>query len=308
MSGFIRTVLADIPAEQLGVCHAHEHIIIDPCHATQVEPDFLLDSVDLASRELAGIRSAGGNAMIDAQPGGAGRNVAKLAEVSRRTGVHIVCPTGTHLRKYYPDDFLLFRLDDVALGHHFAAEIMGEVRAGVTKVAGGLDRLSDWERLTFRAAALAHRKTGCPILTHTEQGTAALEQVALLKSCGVDPSHVTLSHTDRAPDLAYHRDILATGVNLEYDSAFRWKTSDNPTLRLLVELSADFPSQIMLGMDAARRKYWRAYGGAPGLTYLLTDFRHMLKAAGLGDDAFRRIFIDTPARAFAFARVSEEQQ
>jgi phosphotriesterase-related protein len=304
---FVRTVLGDIPPQRLGVCYAHEHIIIDESHATRVEPEFLLDSVEQACAELAEFRASGGDAMIDAMPGGAGRNVEKLAEVSRRTGVHIVCPTGVHLRKYYPDDFELFRLGEEALGQRFAAEIVGEVRAGVIKVAGGTDRLSVWERTAFQAAAMAHRLTGCPILTHTEQGTAALEQVALLKSCGVDLSRVTLSHTDRAPDAAYHRDILATGVNVEYDSAFRWDTAENPTLRLLVELCGEFPHQIMLGMDAARRRYWRSYGGSPGLAYLLVEFRDMMKAAGLASDVFHRIFIDTPARAFSFARDTEDQ-
>jgi hypothetical protein len=32
----------------------------------------------------------------------------------------------------------------------------------------------------------------------------------------------------------------------------------------------------MLGMDAARRSYWKSYGGAPGLSFLLTDFRRQM--------------------------------
>src|SRR2546430_257770 len=99
---FIRTVLGDIPPDLLGVCYAHEHIIIDSSFTTYLYADFLLDSVDLACEELTRFYDAGGRAMVDSMPCGGGRNVVKLASVSHRTGVHILCPTGLHQAKYYP--------------------------------------------------------------------------------------------------------------------------------------------------------------------------------------------------------------
>ena len=38
----------------------------------------------------------------------------------------------------------------------------------------------------FAAAAQAHRRTGAPILTHTEQGALGLEQIARLHDGGED--------------------------------------------------------------------------------------------------------------------------
>lgn len=90
---FVRTVLGDIPAATLGVCYAHEHVIIDRSFTTYANPDFLLDNVELATRELSAFHAAGGGAMIDSMPCDCGRNVIKLAELSRRSGVHLVCPT-----------------------------------------------------------------------------------------------------------------------------------------------------------------------------------------------------------------------
>lgn len=138
-------------------------------------------------------------------------------------------------------------------------------RAGVIKIATDT-RFHDRERRLFAAAAATHRRTGAPVLTHTEQGTLGLEQVDLLRTLGVDLRHVVLSHLDRQPDPAYHRAILASGVRVEYDSAFRGKPgAGNPTLDLVIELLRDFPDQIsMLGMDAARRGYWTSYGVCPG--------------------------------------------
>jgi phosphotriesterase-related protein len=56
----------------------------------------------------------------------------------------------------------------------------------------------------------------------------------------------------------------------------------------------------MLGLDAARRGYWSAYGGGPGMAFLLGEFSERMAAAGVSAEARRRIFIDNPARAFAF--------
>jgi phosphotriesterase-related protein len=312
----IRTVLGDIPPENLGVCYAHEHIIIDPSYTTDKNPEFLLDDIEAASRELSEFHDIGGRAMIDSMPCDAGRNVVKLAEISRRSGVHIVCPTGLHLAKYYdPGHWGNFYSED-ELTNLFVSEITQGIdahdcngplvkrtphRAGLIKIATG-DAITPRAEKIFAAAARAHRETGCPILTHTEQGTLGIEQVRLLEKHGADLRHVVLSHLDRKPVLAYHREILSSGVRVEYDSAFRWKPEQgNPTLDLLVALLPEFPDQIMLGMDAARRAYWKHHGGSPGMNFLLTTFTAQMKSAGLIDSDLRRIFITSPAQAYDFA-------
>ncbi|MGA3266256.1 MAG: aryldialkylphosphatase [Verrucomicrobiota bacterium] len=312
---FIRTVLGDIPAEQLGVCYAHEHIIIDPSYLTGKFSDFQLDSVERAAEELARFHAQGGRAMVDSMPTG-GRNASKLAEVSRRSAVHIVCPTGLHLEKYYPPGHWGARLSVAELTEVFIGEIEQGIdafdlggpfvrrlpeRAGVIKIASSLNTISPREKRIFEAAANAHRQTGCPILTHTEQGTAALEQVKLLDDFGVDLRHVCLSHTDRKPDVSYHREILRSGVRMEFDSAFRWKPEQgNPTLDLLLALLEEFPAQLMLGMDAARNRYWNSYGGQPGLNYLLTTFTPQLRERGVTPDQINQIFVLNPAATFQF--------
>lgn len=310
----IRTVLGDIDAWDLGVCYAHEHIIIDESVATLRFPEFHLPSVASGVEELSRFHAAGGRAMVDSMPCDAGRNALKLAEVSRRSGVHILCPTGLHLAKYYdpghwshhyPADRLagLF-IADIEEGidrHDYSGPVVERTdhRAGHIKVATEGPQFSLRDERIFEAVARAQRATGVAILTHVEEGEGAIEQVAKLVGHGVDASRIVLSHTDRKPDLAYHREILSTRARVEYDSAFRWKGSDNPTLDLVEELIGDFPDQIMLGMDAARPAYWLSYGGSPGLDFLLTDFTAALEARGLGGDPWRRLFITTPAQAYA---------
>jgi len=320
----IRTVLGDIEPAQLGVCYAHEHLIIDASVATMTYPDFKLESVENAVAELKEFHAAGGRAMVDSMPCDAGRNVLKLAEISQAAGVHILCPTGVHLAKYYDpkhwgnrysaEQMAALFIADIEQGidvHDYSGPIIERTshRAGLIKIATGGSGITDRARRNFEAAAITHCTTGAPILTHCEQGEEAPAQAALLQELGVDLSHVVLSHTDRKPDPAYHREVLSTGVCVEYDSCFRWPgwsggevtaKARNPSLELLVELLDEFPDQIMLGMDAARPAYWRSYGGSPGLDFLLTSFTDAMKAGGISEDHWQRIFVANPARAYDF--------
>jgi phosphotriesterase-related protein len=315
----IRTVLGDINPSELGVCYAHEHIIIDDNVATMRFPDFRLPSVENGITELKNFHAAGGRAMVDSMPCDAGRNVVKLAEISRATGVHILCPTGIHLAKYYDDGHWSHRytvdqlaglfIADIEQGidrHDYSGPIVERTshRAGLIKIATGGEEITARGRRVFEAAAITHQKTGAPILTHVEEGRGAMEQVELLSSFGVDLSKVVLSHTDRKPDPVYHRGFLQSGVCVEYDSAFRWKTKENPTLDLLTALIHEFPNQLMLGMDAARPSYWTSYGGSPGLCFLLEDFTKAMAERGIGRETWERIFITNPAATYQFKQRS----
>jgi len=314
---FLRAVTGDIDSADAGICYSHEHIIIDPSFTTFCNPDFLLNSVELACADVLEFRDAGGKTLVDSMPCGGGRNPSKLAQITDRTGVNIVCPTGLHLEKYYPpghwgehlsvDEIAEFFISDIEQGidsrdYNGPAVARTPHRAGVIKVATSGDRPTERERKIIQAAIMAHRKTGAPILTHTEQGEGALDQVRLFRELGASLDHVVISHTDRKPDPAYHKEVLSTGVMLEYDSASRWPAPDgNPTLALVLTMFAEgFGKQILLGMDAARRKYWRSYGGNPGLAFLLRDFVPRLRSGGLRQNDIDAIFVHNPQRCYCF--------
>ena len=314
---FIRTVLGDIEPEDLGPTYAHEHLVIDGGRIVELNPDFLLADVDKAVAELEPARELGLAAIVDATPCAAGRNPRKLADASRRSGVHVVASTGLHLAQHYDPAGWTEHETAEQLAARFEADIVEgidahdnrgdavertEHRAGTIKIAGSAE-LTDRERRVFEAAAIAHSHTGCPILTHCTDGLGAIEQVTVLAELGVQSRHVTLSHTDKVADRGYHREILATGASVEYDQGFRWKAGvDNGTLTLLAWMIEDgFDDEVMLGMDAARQGYWTAYGGSPGWTFLLGEFADAMRARGIDGDDQRAIFVSNPARAFAFA-------
>lgn len=309
---FVRTVTGDLPATAaLGICDAHEHVVMHNVHLAANFPEFLLDDLDRTLVDLRGFRAARGGWIVDSMPTGAGRDAARLLEASTKSSVPIVCPTGVHLSRYYPRDHPLLALTCDALAELFIREITQGVddgagplaiRAGVIKVASEAERLSAAERERFVAAAIAQRQTGCPILTHTAGGREAYEQVAVLVGNGATPGQIVLSHCDKNADSKFHRELLSAGVCLEYDQHFRQQGRNErcAALDLIRDLASDFPSQLLLGMDMGRRQYWRGYGGHPGLAWMMTDLLPMLRRSGATDRDVRQITVENALGAFAF--------
>lgn len=312
---FVRTVLGDIEPQQMGFTSSHDHIVIEESFPTIGNPDFILNDVEKISNELLAFEKAGGGTVVDTMPADCGRNILKLAEVSKRSAIKIIAPTGIHLEKYYPpahwryvipeDDLIKLFIKDITEGideYDYGCPIVkrSSYKAGVIKLATGDAFITPHQQKIFRCVVAAHKLTGAPILTHTTDGKLALEQVELFLKLGADLNHIVLSHVDRNKDLSYHKTLMQSGVSVEYDSHFRWKNEDdNWTYFLLEKLLPYYAGQITIGMDMARNTYWQSYDGAPGITYLLTTFMQQLHARGLSSFV-DQIFFTTPQKLFTF--------
>lgn len=315
-AGLVRTVLGDVDPAELGVTYVHEHLIVDSALVVDRFPHIHLPSVESAVEEVGECVAAGVGAFVDAMPSAAGRDVVRLAEISRRTGLDVVASTGVHTARYYPGRAWVAEEPAEVLAELFHADVVEGVdrydymgptvrrtdhRAGIVKVATLGELPTAAERRAFEAAVQTQRTTAVPILTHCEEGRGALAQVNLLRELGAPLDRVVLSHTDKVVDVAYHRELLASGVHLEYDQALR-RPAEEPrgTAWLVAEMfSAGFGDQLMLGTDGARRTLWRSLGGGPGLAWLATGFVDVLASHGLDDRARRRLFVENPARFLA---------
>lgn len=312
---FVRTVLGDIQPEEMGLTYSHEHIVIEESFPTLANPAFILNDTARISAELSDLYRLGGRTMVDTMPAACGRNVVKLAEVSRISGVNIIAPTGIHLEIYYPPNHWRYHLSVEELTELFIKDITEGIdeydyccpvvkrthyKAGMIKLATGDEKITDHQRKIFEAVVNAHRETGAPILTHTNGGKLAMEQVELFLKLGANLNHVVISHVDKQRDLTFHRDLLQTGVYVEYDSHFRFMDKgDDWTYRLLESVLPDYSSRVVIGMDMAKNTYWKSYGGKPGLTYLLTEFRQELEIRGIGD-YFNELFFSNPKNLYSF--------
>lgn len=313
---FARTVLGDIDPSELGVTDAHEHIIVAGGRPGEMSPDFLLADVDKAVEELMRAKAKGLQTVVDAMPIGLGRDAEALADVSRRSGINVIAPTGIHTPAWYVDlhwsnrlgaeQLALLMMADVTEGidrFDYTGPIVKrtDVRAGVIKIGGTADFPTGRDAAVFEAAATTQGQTGVPILTHVDGGVRGVEQARFLADHGADLSRVLLSHVDKVVDREYHREIAATGARVEFDQGFRWKDGPNGTLQILEWLVEDgLIDHVTLGLDAARQGYWEVYGGGPGITWFVDGLSALLTERGIGEDVQRRFYVDDPTAAYTF--------
>lgn len=311
--GHVRTVLGDLDPTELGATDCHDHLFIAGGAPVRVYPDFLLNDYEKGRQDIDAYVRAGGHAIVEMSPIDWGRDAKNLVRVSAETGLSIIAATGFHKVTYYDDIHWIHQYSEEQLIELLCAELrIGldlynysgpiveriDARAGVIKVGTRAESFSATEKKLLRAAAAAHLETGAPIVTHTEEGARALDQVSFLQAEGVQPQHIALSHMDRMPDLSYQREVAATGAFLVYDGLTRVARGMHTITRdLVVQMCSEgFAERLLLGGDISRQGYWRSWGGEPGLEFVVGGFRTMLAEAGIPLPTVDQIYVGNPRR------------
>ncbi len=298
----VMTALGPIAPGALGLTLHHEHIIAKPMDVGTADPDLLLDSTDAAIAELEDAFFLGLRGIVDMTPADYGRDPRAIRWVAQRVPVHLIVVTGHHKHLHAAPWVGEQTVAEIAAQN--IAEIRtgidgAELRAGVIKAGTSLNEITDVEERVLRAAAQAHLATGAPISTHTDKGTMALEQIAILREEGVDPSRVVIGHLDFALDEDYLLRVLDTGAFVSFDQISKTKyASDEDRAAMLARLAArGHLHQLLISGDLARKSYWLAYEGGPGFRYLLESFPVVLMEAGLSAIDVRTILVDNPEMA-----------
>jgi len=262
---WIETVAGPRPAADVGVADAHAHLWIAP----RVPDAPALTDPALALAELADFAAAGGTLVVDCQPGGCGRDGRVLARLTQVSTVAVVAATGFHLARYYPAGEGPWALGGDASRIQFERELrqgLAEeptVRAGVVKAAWTGDG-GDAERDLMRAALEAAQRAAAAVVVHTDAGAAVEGLVRLVDDSGLTPARVQLSHIDKRPDAALHRDLARAGYVLGYDTFLRPKYDPErhvwPLLRAMI--ADGLWPHITLGLDLVDAASWHVRGGA----------------------------------------------
>jgi predicted metal-dependent phosphotriesterase family hydrolase len=302
----IRTVLGDIEPEELGPTQAHEHLLFSP--APRFGDDLMRREEDRTVQELRSYRRAGGSGLVDATVEELGRDAAAVARISRHADVHVVAATG-----HTSEDWWWEECDPSTRSRDEMSEEMttdltdgignSDAPAGVIKVGTSLDRITDAEARVMEAAVVAQRRTGAPITTHTTAGTVALDQATSLLRSGADPARVCVGHLDRRLIWDEHLAVARTGAYLGYDQISKERhTPDSKRADFVARLVTEgFGERILLACDLTRRSDLAAWGGSPGLGYLLDRFVPLLEARGLTRENVHAILVENPRRFLAWA-------
>lgn len=313
MASVVETVLGPIDAEQLGYTLSHEHVLTSSAGIAATYPELIGDrdtNLHEAAEELGTAFAGGVRTIVDVTTLDLGRDVRFLRDVSRESGVQIVCATG--IWRDIPRTIAM-RSSDVIAGLFEREIIQGiedsGIKAGVIKVANDTEGVTEAGERVLRGAARACLRTGVPITTHSwAPGRVGEQQWAVFGDEGVPATKVYIGHSNDTTDLNYLLGLLREGLWLGFDR-FPGGRGGTPnweerTQTLAQLIDAGYAGQLMLGHD------WSAVSGTnPSVerrasnpdSYLFISRRVLPRLAELGvaGSDIRLMMVENPMRYLA---------
>lgn len=172
------------------------------------------------------------------------------------------------------------------------------VKPGFIKISVDAGSLPEVSRKIVRAAALTHLKTGLTIASHTGNGQAALEELAILQQEGVGGSAFIWVHAQNEKDKRVHFRAANLGAWVEFDGI------NQESVREHVEMVNNMKShgklnQVLISQDAG----WYHVGEPGGGKFrnyetIFTDFIPALKDKGFTEDEIRQLMEENPREAY----------
>lgn len=315
MSTGIETVTGWVEAGQLGSTLVHEHVVCGSAGVVRSQGTLSGGFDALVARGTAALSAAladGVQTIVDATPFDLGRDVDLLAEVSRRSGVLVIAATGHWL---FPTPLMMNRTVG-ELAEQFIADLATgadgtTIRCGVIKVASE-EEITPFEARVIDAAAIAHRVTGAPIITHAKAARRIGEsQAALFERLGVDPSRVVIGHADDTYDIDYLTGLADRGFLIGMDripngalAEYGGQTVEGriEMIRRLVQLGygdrvvVAHDDPIWAGVLSAEDQARHVDSNPYGISFIARVVLPALAQLGVTGEAIRRITVDNPAR------------
>jgi phosphotriesterase-related protein len=344
--GQIQTVLGTVAPDAIGITLPHEHLLID-FEVMFVEPAAAIDRArarepvslanlgwvrqhfnanldnlrlldeQVARDEILLFKHAGGRTVVDPTPKTLGRDPRALARIAQATGLNVVMGAGYYVAASHPADMDRRTVDELA------REMIADVTSGVgdTGVRAGLigeiGTTFPWtanEQKVLRAAVIAQRQTGAPLMIHPGRHPAMpMELAEFVQKEGGDLRRTIMCHLCRTiADVRAVIDLARTGIWLEYDlfgmensyypynPSFDMPNDGGRMAHVLALVAAGHGDQILLSHDIAYKTSLVKYGGY-GYHHLLVNVVPRLRAKGVDDAGLRRLLVENPARAFTFA-------
>jgi len=312
----IITVSGKIPTEQLGTALIHEHVMVDWIGADSTG-SHRWDRSDVVERAFPFLKKAkehGVSAFFDCTPVYLGRDPLILKELSKRTGMHIVTNTGyygavdnrfipKHACEDEAEEIARVWIDEFENGIEGSDVHPGFIKIGVARQ----DTLSPMHKKLIEAAAITHKATGLPVVSHTGPDGPAFAQMGVLKEEGVSPEAFIWTHAQQGTLEGYIQ-AANQGAWISLDN-LKSKPSNDPEqsgnidwyVDTLTKLKREgILNKILISHDSG----WYSVGEEQGGNYRgYTDiFEYLIPA--LKDNGFTQEDIDlllvkNPQRAYA---------
>ena len=316
----INTVRGPLDTSRLGVTLMHEHVFVLSTEVMQNFPEAWGDEekrVADAVARLNELKARGVDTIVDLTVIGLGRYIPRIQRVNEQTSINIVVATGVYTYNDVPMYFH-FQGPGTELGgpemmvdmfvRDITEGIAGTgVKAAILKCATDEPGVTPGVERVLRAVALAHRRTGVPISTHTHARTRrGLEQQRIFAEEGVDLSRVVIGHSGDTTDTDYLEELMANGSYIGMDRfgidvLLPFEDRVATVARLCERGRAD---RMVLSHDAACFNDWLPEAALPVVIpnwhylHIHNDVIPALKEKGVTDTQLRQMLVDNPQKIF----------
>lgn len=341
LTGKAQTVRGLIDPGSLGATLMHEHLLWDiRTPKMQVDPDqgpeitlcncwhvnygsrgkvprnLLFFDREIAGKEVAEMRSAGGRTIVELTVGGLKPDPEGLRGISEETDAHIVMGCGHYVDEYQDPANRDRTVDD------FAAEITAQVlegawgtdiRAGIIGEIGCQSPWTDLEKRVMEGALVAQQATGAALNVHPGRDPDQPQEVAeFVAARGGDMSRLIISHIDRTvfDDDRLFR-LADTGCVIELDLfgqeqsfyALNFKVdlpNDAERLRWIRRLiERGHLDQIAISHDICYKTRLSTFGGH-GYGHIFENVIPLMRRRGFSEAEIECITVETPKRLLTF--------
>ncbi|WP_338869078.1 hypothetical protein WBJ53_19205 [Spirosoma sp. SC4-14] len=307
----IPTATGTIMSDQMGITSVHEHIVM-PSDPVQRKKSF-----DFAVNDLKKAKALGLKTIVDVGPTD---DVVGIQEVSKASGVNVICCTGSYLLKDEQQsmtvaDFETRMVKDIEEG------IQGtQIRPGVIKVAARKLPITPAEKNLFIAAAHVQKRYSLPICTHAVSG--CVEQQQILEEAGADLKHCYFSHVEATfgwsgrtvqQEIDYLETVVKKGSTLSFNNFGNWNhTKPNDLALIIQELTKRGYDDRMVAtidltwtfVDGNIKILWEdtnEEGKDRTYSYPLRKVVPWLRDKGIPKSTINKFLIDNPRRIFTWS-------
>ena len=339
----IETVLGPIACDSLGTIAPHEHFFIDTTFEAQepkteearslfnaavsidnidvlrrnpflVKDNMVLDDLETAVYEVNRFKKAGGNTIVDLTNIGIKRDLKKIREVSRRTGVNVIAGCGLYTGLTVPEPYASMNAQQIA--DRMIDEIKNGdketgIKPGVIGEIGTSETVEPLEAESLRAAAWANLETKLPVYIHTYPWSrASLDAIGILTREGVRPEQICICHLDVEFDHDYLEKVFDTGAYAMFDnfgkeyyftkqdavfSGGPFET-DLDRVRMIIRMIGEkHTDRLMLATDVCLKSLLHSYGGW-SYDHIFTNIIEMMKNEGIDPEDIDTVIHKNPRR------------
>lgn len=332
----IETVLGPVAPRDLGVVSTNEHVLTDSRHLLRptreggslegpIRPEILgdlrwswmsladnliLDDADAAAEELREAAAAGLGTIVEATSWGMGPAHAArpgaLPAIARASGLTIVAAYGSYIDKTLPawwaalTEEQMQEFFDTALTRAIPGT---DYRAGLLGLLGTSAEITPAEGCALRAAARSAAAAGSAVSIRLDGAARRGPEVArILMAEGLPADRILFCNIDKVLDATYVRDIVDTGVVVEFafgsEHSFADRARDATDVEridFLLRLLADRPdAAITLSCSVWTKGQLTRHGGM-GYGHVVRRVVPALRRLGVGEERLADMLVARPA-------------